>query len=295
MDQKYMVLCVAGQSNAVGYDESAVAPDYCVHADAQRIRQLGVHGEDNLKIIPLGACAQSYQDMRPFGNPANPGVGTKGIHLPLAGLLLKRIPRDYGLLVISCAYGGSGFTIGEYGPYDEARRAPAPGVWRWGVSSNYYRGMKERIAYALDLNPENRFLGVVWCQGEHDGGDAAGQKAGFEAMTEDFFAYFAKEYPDRVYQGEWNRTIWYNYETVSYWYTQGECAAIWENYRRWSPETYVEIPRSADSNEVNGTGITARIRAAHFGNDAFLNVVAPRVAAVMERRWKGDGAGRDGI
>ena len=284
MKGKYMIVCVAGQSNAVGYDESPVAQDYCERFDSARIRQLGLHGEDNLHVIALGACAQSYQDMRPFGNPLNPGIGTKGIHLPLAHKLLEYIPEDYGILIISCAYGGSGFTVGEFGPYDEARLAPATGVWRWGASSNYYRGMKERIAYALDLNSENRFLGVVWCQGEHDSGDAAGQKAGFEAMTADFFAYFARHYPGRVYKGDWNRDIWYNYETVSYWYDQGECAQIWENYRRWNPETYVEIPRDTDSNEINGTGITARIRGAHFGNDAFVNVVAPRVAAVMAGR-----------
>jgi len=275
---------VAGQSNAVGYDESPVPQDYCMQFDGTRIGQLGLYGEDNLRVIPLGACAQSYQDLRPFGNPANPGVGTKGIHLPLAHLLLGMIPEDYDVLMISCAYGGSGFTVGEYGPYDGARLAPEQGVWRWGISSNYYRGMKERIAYALDLNEENRFLGVVWCQGEHDSGDAAGQKAGFEAMTEDFFAHFSKYYPKRVYKGDWNRDIWYNYETVSYWYVQGECAKIWENYRVWNPKTYVEIPRDTDSNEVNGTGITARIRGAHFGNDAFLKVVAPRVAQAMGQR-----------
>ena len=279
-----MVLCVAGQSNAVGYDESPVAADYEAQFDTKRIRQLGVHGEDNLKIIGLGACAQSYQDMRPFGNPANSGTGMKGVHLPLCHLLLSFIPQDYDILVISCAYGGSGFTVGEYGPYDEKTLLPAPGVWRWGVSSNYYQGMKDRIAYALDLNGENRFLGVVWCQGEHDNGDAAGQKLGFEAMTRDFFADFAARYPDRVYRGAWDRGIWYNYETVSYWYRQGQCEEIWENYRRWSPDTYVDIPRDTDSNEVNGTGITARIRAAHFGNDAFVNVVAPRIAQSMARR-----------
>ena len=87
-----------------------------------------------------------------------------------------------------------------------------------------------------------------------------------------------------MYRGAWDRGIWYNYETVSYWYRQGQCEEIWENYRRWSPDTYVDIPRDTDSNEVNGTGITARIRAAHFGNDAFVNVVAPRIAQSMARR-----------
>jgi len=72
---------------------------------------------------------------------------------------------------------------------------------------------------------------------------------------------------------------------VNYWYTQGECAKIWENYRAWNPKTYVEIPRETPSNEVNGTGITAKIRAAHFGGDAFVDTVAPRVAAVIQKRF----------
>lgn len=284
MSRKYMVLCVAGQSNAVGYDESVVKQEYLARFDGYRLFQLGFHGEDNLKILPLGACAQNYQDMRPYGHPDSCQPGTKGIHLPLSHQLLQDIPDDYDMLVIPCAYGGSGFTVGEIGPYDRQTLSPAPGVWQWGVTSNYYMGMKDRIAHVLDMNPENRFLGVVWCQGEHDNGDAAGQWAGFEAMTADFFEFFAGKYPDRVYRGGWNKGIWYNYETVSYWYTQGECAQIWENYRAWSPETYVEIPRETPSNEVNGTGITAKIRAAHFGSDAFADTVAPRVASVIKKR-----------
>ena len=131
MKEKYMILCVAGQSNAVGYDESPViAQD---RPDDARVAQLGLYGEDNLRIIPLGVCAQNLQDMRPYGHPSNPGVGTKGIHLPLARLLLKEIPEDYGILVIPCAYGGTGFTVGEFGAYDEASMRPAPGAWRWGV------------------------------------------------------------------------------------------------------------------------------------------------------------------
>ena len=285
MSRKYMVLCVAGQSNAVGYDESVITQEYLAQFDGHRLFQLGFHGKDNLKILPLGACAQNYQDMRPYGHPDSCQPGTKGIHLPLSQQLLQVIPEDYDMLVIPCAYGGSGFTVDELGPYDSQTLSPVPGVWRWGVASNYYMGMKDRIAHVLDMNPENQFMGVVWCQGEHDNGDAAGQKAGFEAMTADFFEFFAGKYPRRVYRGSWNKGIWYNYETVNYWYTQGECAKIWENYRVWSPETYVEIPRETPSNEVNGTGITAKIRAAHFGGDAFVDTVAPRVAAVIQKRF----------
>ncbi len=78
-----MILCVAGQSNAVGYDESPVAANALTRFDRTRIAQLGLYGEDNLRVVPLGVCAQNLQDMRPYGHPSNPGVGTKGIHLPL--------------------------------------------------------------------------------------------------------------------------------------------------------------------------------------------------------------------
>lgn len=286
--QKYMILCVAGQSNAVGYDESLVPADYLDQFDRSRIRQLGLYGEDNLKVIPLGVCAQSYQDLRPYGNPDNPAPfqGTKGIHLPLADRLLKSIPDDYQILVLSCAYGGSGFTVGEPGSYESENLRPVPGIWRWGLESPFYRGMKDRISYALDLNEENQFLGVVWIQGEHDNGNAAGQIEGFENMTEDFFRFFQARYPGRVYRGGWDRNIWYNVETVAIWYSTGQCQQIWDHYREWNPATYVEIPRDTDSNEVNGTGLTASIRAHHFGNDAYLRVVAPRTAAKMEERLR---------
>jgi len=284
MQKKYMVLCVAGQSNAVGYDESPVPDGYLERFHTERIFQLGLYGSDNLRIIPLGPCAQSFQDMRPYGNPANPGIGTRGIHLPLAHRLLAYIPEDYDILVLSCAYGGTGFTVGELGGYDQASMTPEPGIWRWGVTSNYYQAMCDRIGYALSLNPENRFLGVVWCQGEFDSEDAAGHGLGFDAMTADFFRKMSEKFPGRVYRGNWDKSIWYNMETVAYWHSYHQCPQIWEHYRRWNPGTYVEIPRSTDSNEVNGTGITAKLRGAHFGNDAFDRVIAPLVAGAMKQR-----------
>ena len=36
--------------------------------------------------------------------------------------------------------------------------------------------------------------------------------------TEAFFRFFVERYPGRVYKGDWNRSVWYNHETVAYWY-----------------------------------------------------------------------------
>lgn len=284
MSKKYMILCVAGQSNAVGYDESEIPKDYMERFGNDRVFQLGLHDEDNLRVIPLGPCAQNFQDMRPYGHPNNPGIGTRGIHLPLANGLLPYIPEDYDILVIPCAYGGTGFTAGEFGSYDTRTLRPEAGIWRWGTDSCYYRAIVDRIGYALDLNPENKFLGVLWCQGEWDSEDAAGHAVGFDAMTEDFFQRMQEKYPQRVHCGSWDKTIWYNMETVAYWHSYHQCPLIWEHYLAWNEETYIPIPRETDSNEVNGTGITAKQRSAHFGNGSFENVIAPAVARVISAR-----------
>ena len=288
MERKYMILCVAGQSNAVGFDESPVDKDYMGRFRTRRLWQLGLWGEDNLKIVPLQACAQNYQDMRPYGNPDSvpDQPGTKGMQLPLADLLLDRIPEDYDLLVLPCAYGGVGFTVGEPGTYDPQTLRPSEGRLRWGVQSPYYLALKDRLRFVLDRNPENKFLGMVWLQGEFDFEDGEGNIRGFGEMSRDFLETFAREYPGRVYRGDWNRDIWYNVETTYYWYTQGDCPKIWANYKAWNPATYVEIPRDTDTNAVNGTGVTTAIRPAHFGNDAFYRVVAPAVKAKMEPRFQ---------
>ena len=99
---KFVVVCIAWQSNAVGFDESPVNEKKAYkNLDSSRIKQLGFYGDDNLKIIDLGYCAQAMQDMRVHNRPGTSTCGTKGIHLPLANILLGQIPDDYGVLVLS--------------------------------------------------------------------------------------------------------------------------------------------------------------------------------------------------
>ena len=110
---KYVVVCIAGQSNAVGFDESPVDENIAYrNLDSSRINQLGFYGNDNLEIIDLGYCAQAMQDMRVHNRPNTPTCGTKGLHLPLANLMINHIPDDYGVLVLSISFGGTGFTGG---------------------------------------------------------------------------------------------------------------------------------------------------------------------------------------
>ncbi|MEH7272640.1 sialate O-acetylesterase [Neobacillus vireti] len=288
LNKKHAIVLVAGQSNAVGYDESPV--EYrSSYSPNKRIKQLGFNGTNNLKIVDLTHCAESYQDMTPFTNPANPTrVGTKGIHLPLANELLKHIPSDYELLIISCAFGGTGFTAGVEGTYDAAAMKPMNGTGhggiKWSQTSPYYLAMRDRLKFAFDLSHENVFLGTVWIQGEQDHADPSTHYTEFQNMTTAFFHFFnTNGYSKRVKKGTFDKDIWYNVETTGYWYTTfAGCETIWNNYRTWNPTTYVLVARETETNLVNGTGATSSTKAAHFGNNAYEKVIAPNIVKTMK-------------
>ena len=292
-NKKYAILLVAGQSNAVGYDESPVKKEFAYPIN-NRIHQLGLYEGDNLKIIPLGHCAQNFQDMRPYSNPNNDCnfKGTKGFHLPLANLLINDIPSDYDLLILPCAYGGTAFSIGDYGVMNPKTLAPdIPGKYRWGVDGVYYKSMVARLKYALDLNKSNIFIGTIWIQGEHDKDYPEINKISFEYMTKDFFSQMNDKYHDRVKSGEFNKNQWFNVKTVESWYKDEDskmgCTQIWENYKSWNESTYIdfECDEIIDSNATNGTGITTEDRPAHFGNDAYYRIVAPAIyKKIMEHK-----------
>ncbi|MDY3223591.1 MAG: hypothetical protein SOX11_10675 [Lachnospiraceae bacterium] len=289
---KFVVVCIAGQSNAVGYDESPIDTDAtCRNADPDRIKQLGFYGKQNLQVIDLGYCAQSMQDMREHNRKGTETAGTKGIHLPLANLMLDYIPEDYGILMLSIAFGGTGFTSGDPGTYSQEQKKPIDTagnsgegtvVLKWGADTAYYQTLKDRIVYALSLNESNVFAGIIWCQGENDGANADRHYSEFQAMTEALFtALNGAGLGERTPKGIWDRDIWYNMETVSYWYGQEQCRKIWDNYKEWNRNTYIEIPRDTESNLINGTGQTAHQLRAHYGNNAYQKVIAPRVLQKM--------------
>lgn len=290
---KYYVVCIAGQSNAVGYDESIVDDKFTYkNRDNDRIKQLGFYGNQNLQLIDLDYCAQSMQDMRNHNRKGEKYAGTKGIHLPLANLLLDYIPDDYGVLMLPISFGGTGFTSGGNGTYSDSLKKPTDTdgksgngttAQKWGVDTAYYKTLRDRIKHALELNEENLFAGIVWCQGENDKSNAAGQISGFEAMTAKLFEELnAANLGARTPKGTWDKDIWYNMETVSYWYSVEQCQQIWDNYKTWNAKTYVEIPRSTESNTPEtGTGQTTSNYPSHYGQNAYQRVIAPRVLQKM--------------
>lgn len=287
---KFIVIAVAGGGSAVGYDESPIKDIYSTSKDEARIRQLGFYGDDNLKVIPLGWCAQNLQDMRPNNRRGTPTAGTKGIHLPLANELLPHIPKDYGILILPLAFGGTSFTSGDVGTYNSTLMKPSntgggQGVasLKWGVGTAYYQTLRDRIKHALSLNSNNRFAGIIWCQGEFEADNRAAHKTQFERMTNQLFTDLNNAgYGPRTPKGTFDKDIWYNYETAGYWYMDNNVRFLWENYRKWNPRTYIEI-HGAESNIINGTGSTSSNKTAHFGNDSFSKVIAPRVAQFLIR------------
>ncbi len=291
---RYLVLVVAGQSNAVGYDES---PKDLTGADAPEkgVYQLGLKGDDNLKIIELQASAQELQDMARFTDSRNQ-PGTKGIHLPLAKLLMTKAPAGYNVIVIPVSYGGAAFSTSTASPYNTTAMKPdnLDSPTRWGKDQAYYRTMLDRTKFMLNANSDNKFIGVVWCQGEHDLGiTPANHYAKFTEMTDAFFSTLnAEGLGNRCPRGTAGKDMWYNYSTTPYFYHtpaqpsgQGNKpsnsirgTSVFGGYKVWNPNTFIHVPENFNNtNMMNGTGKTSSARTSHFGNDAFRKVIAPLV------------------
>lgn len=277
-EDKYAIFVVAGQSNAVGYDESII--EHEAYTEDPRIFQLGQYGENKNKIIPLGKFAETYQNMTSF---TADGKGTKGIHLPLAKKLLADVPEDYKILVISASYGDTGFRTGSLGTYNSMDDIPTSSLI-WSTESAYYKSMLERTKHALDMNTENKFLGVIWIQGEHDGGANAATNHGikFTEMADKFISDM-QPYSERAKNSVINKNNWINVQSTHYWNTRGQYLQVLENYKTWNMSSFVPISTTSEhTNATNGTGRTSSNRDSHFGNNAYATLVAPKVHEKMK-------------
>lgn len=286
---KWVIVAVAGQSNAVGYDETAVRGIQYTPSDNNRIKQIGCWSDDTLDLINLDHCAHNIQNMSEFGTN-----GSKGVHLPLANLLLNYIPEDYGIIILPVAFGATGFvTRSILGTFNTTLLRPTSltDQLSWRVNGAYYKTLVERIKYAMDLNEKNIFGGVVWIQGEDDAANPSSHFTYFKEMTNQFFSDLSS-YANRSITGKIDKSIWFNVETVNYWYTTNAkadgCKSIWNNYKEWNSDTYVEIPSDTKSNTANSTTNTNRVSstyASHFGENAFEDVVAPCIVKVMTKNY----------
>lgn len=298
---KYVVIAVAGQSNAVGYDESPLTL-MDVAYNSNRIFQLGNEEDrdDELvddsasttwtpKIVPLDYCAKNLQRMRrcvPATRDNRGFSGTKGMHLPLANLILKYIPDDYAVLMIPCAYGATQVkatnsfadTTVMWGG-DAANGTGKSRDYDWGPNSKSSYILQNRIKWALQQNPKNIFAGIIWLQGETNANGVQANLTGFPAMVDQVnnaLSAFAGQTSKRVL----DKSLWFAVESTYHWMENSGCVQIWQNYKNYLGENnYVEIPRY--QNIVNTTTITSSTAQAHFGHNAYRTIIVPRIVEKM--------------
>lgn len=193
----YYVITTAGQSNGMAYGEGVPLPATLDKPDP-RIKQLARRSEQFPggpastfnEIIPLDHCPHDVQNMSIFNNPgavlpAEYGCVSQALHI--AKKVLPFIPADAGILIVPCARGGSAFTAGNNGTYNAATGATEDST-KWGVGLPLYTDMVARTKAALDSNPRNIMMGVIWMQGEFDLSQATyGNQPGlFNAMKAQF-------------------------------------------------------------------------------------------------------------
>ena len=148
--QKYDIIILAGQSNAVGFGcgDSEYKLKYLDHIvqlydDQPCCYQQDENGNDYLPIykhwkLKMIDAAQGH---------------TTSLAMRFADDYIENglLAEDRKLLILRCAVGGAGFCTGV-----------------WGVGNLLCDRMLDMIDYALSLNTENRVVAFLWHQGECD-------------------------------------------------------------------------------------------------------------------------------
>lgn len=293
---KYMVVAVGGQSNACGADESAVYLDG-VHKTNPRTVQLSYRRgvkQANLDVVPLTWCIDDMYDLTYIKN-ASGLQGAKGIHQPLALQLLEKLSTthsDYDIMIVPAGFSGTAFTVGNTtDAYNSVEMHPSnmsqSARMRWGKEKAFARTMVDRIKYVMDMNVENKLIGIVWCQGESDRTNYRLHNQLFEEMTSDIFDKLNNAgIGMRTSKGIVDKDSWYVFTSAIYYmdyYLSSSAAQVFAGYKTWNPNTFVYIePKNEYTNLVGGNGAASTARSSHYGNDSYRTVVAPKVIACMD-------------
>lgn len=255
--KRWYVLVIAGQSNAQGFGEAMPEPDDLQLSP--RIQQLGRYRgmrpdgqyEDRWnRIVDASHALDDVKDMRfcnLTGNSDPRRSGTVGPGMFIARRLLSSLPDDAGILLLPEAHGGAGMSFGDPGHYLAAENcAPGQqpgasvgrcvlnypgavdsnhqGAMAWsgahGTATPLYRDLRDRLRFALALNPANRLLGFVWVQGESDAhaGDpyAANHSADFTMMVDRLGTELA-DLQAQFLNGDWMQVPWINVLATHWW------------------------------------------------------------------------------
>lgn len=145
----YDIILEAGQSNAEGYGhgpvEKAYIPDERIlyyTADDPPAGEYYPKGEPEIRI----AAERPHPDLEP-------GDVRGDLALSFAQKYVEKglLPEGRKLLIVRAAVGGTGFL---------------KGYWRKG--DPLYERMLRMTDKAVALHPENRVVGILWHQGEHE-------------------------------------------------------------------------------------------------------------------------------
>lgn len=160
--QSYDIIIQAGQSNADGSGHGPVA---CAYEPTPDVWHLNV---GKTVIWENVSPSQVIYDEKPFTlAPAGERAGSHGETYSDFSLTFGRdfvdaglLPSGRRLLIVRAAVGATGF----------ARSDEESG--HWGIGEPVYEKMIELIDYAISLSPDNRLVGMLWHQGEHQASDA---------------------------------------------------------------------------------------------------------------------------
>lgn len=279
--EKFVVVGVWGQSNAVGYDES-IATLYDVPKYENRLFQVSCR-DDKLNIEPLTLCAKNIQNMesdvydqrvftaqikesrKVFG--LQDGRYTKGIHLPLANLIADSIPDDYGVLIVPGAYGGQ--SIASF-----LKTTTSSEGCDGGYYARFIKAMKKALEQGAQSD-KNILAGIIWCQGEQDSNKMTGiaYKEKFSTLVNDVKTDLAS-FANRTAFNSLEK-LWYCYEYPLYFKKQKYGRDILTAQKELlGIDNYVKVD---DNHPTNTATYTSSIKEAHYGQNYFRTHIAPSV------------------
>lgn len=147
--EKYDIFIEAGQSNAVGYGHGPVCEPYVPNT-----KVLYLTGPDPLAETYEPKDAYEFaiaQERRVDMDHTDDFLGDLALAFAQDYVQSGLLSTDRKLLIIRSAVGGTGFMFNQ-----------------WEMDAPLYKRMLDMTDYALSLNPENRLMGMLWHQGEHE-------------------------------------------------------------------------------------------------------------------------------
>ena len=155
LNYAYDIIIEGGQSNAQGYGRGEVTKEYTPDEDIfYLIQDFTVEeGISNgiWKLILDYDNKPLHIDVADERKDDNGKIGDFALTFAKEYKNSGFLKQGRKILIIRAAVGGTGFMKKYWGPCDEV-----------------YLKMLEMIDYALSLSPQNRIVGFLWHQGEHD-------------------------------------------------------------------------------------------------------------------------------